>query len=71
MNMRFDEARRHQAPAQVNGFALSGKTGCNGGNPAVRNADVRQPMFGAVDTRVLQNEVHAVSQAPLFAASPR
>jgi hypothetical protein len=28
-------------------------------------------MFGAVDTRVLQNEVHAVSQAPLFAASPR
>ena len=63
MDMGFDEARRDQPAAEIDGFALGSKARLNGGNPAAGDADVGQFVLGAYRARVPQNEIHCLPRS--------
>ena len=67
MDMGFDEARRDQTAAEIDGFALGREARLDRGDPPAGDADVGQFVLGAYRARVPQNEIHCLPRS-IFAA---
>ena len=58
MDVGLDKARRHQPPAEIDGFAFGRQPGRDRGDASAGDADVGQRVLGAYRARVPQNEIH-------------
>src|SRR5262249_20708690 len=58
MNVRFDEAGRHEFAVKIYYFGTCPKSRLNGKNLSVSNANVGQPGGGAHQPCVFQDQVH-------------
>src|SRR5271166_4459405 len=63
MDVGFDEARRDQAAAEIDGFALGRKPRLHRHNAPAGDADVGQFVLGAYRARVPQNEIHCLPRS--------
>jgi hypothetical protein len=56
--MGLDEARRDQAAAEIDAFALSREAARNRSDPSIGDTDVGQFVLGADSARVPENKIH-------------